>query len=277
MAAEDPEARLKTPEAPSLSGRLFSATLRCDNCDTDTPHRVLRWTSGTTRSSGALSGTARCRRCGWVHPFAILRPPRVEVSVVVSEGPRSVHQLLLLPSTVRVEQGGRLPGSEESLFVRRIETRSRHTVSSAWPSEIATVWAARDVGAVVAVSVIEGARTRSDRLTLPRGSRLTVGDPLTVRGERLQIVGLRARGKTWRRPEDSFPAVEVTRVYTRRTEIPPAGRRLWSTGRDRPSSRTSSFSRSSRSRSGPGDKTTRTTPRARSAAGGAAHQSVSPS
>ena len=262
MSTEDPEVPSESSETPPLSGRLFAATLRCDNCDAETPHRVLRWISGTTRRSGALSGTARCRRCGWVHPFAILRPSSVEVAVVISDGPRSVHRRLLLPSTLRVEQGGRVPGADEPLFVRRIETRSRHSVSSARPSEIATVWATHQTGAVVPVSVIEGARTWTDRLTLPKDSRLTVGEPLSVRGQRLEIVALRARGRTWRKPEDSFPATEVTRVYTRRTERPPAGSRPWSTGRGRPSSRTSSFSRSSRSRSGPGDKRTRTTPRA---------------
>lgn len=262
MAAENPETLPESPEPPPLSERLFAATLRCDNCDAETPHRVLRWISGTTRRSGALSGTARCRRCGWVHPFSIVRPARVEVAVVISDGPQSVHRRLLLLSTARVEKGGRIPGVDEPLYVRRIEASSGHSVSSARPSEIATVWATHQTGAAVPVSVIEGARTWTERLTLPTDSRLAVGEMLSVRGQRLEIVALRARGRTWRKPEDSFPAAEVSRVYTRRTEIPPAGRRPWSNGRVRPSSRTSSFSRSSRSRSGPGDKRTRRTPRA---------------
>jgi len=274
----DPPAGEPTDSTESpLPHRLYAATLRCENCDADTPHRVLRMAHGIAPRSRVLSGTARCRRCGLTHTFTVASPPEVEVAVVVSEGPRSDHHRIRIPSLGRVELGALLPGAEGPVLVRRIETRSRLSVSSARPEEISTIWAARDLGAVIPVSVVEGARTWTDHLTLPRESRLSVGDPIMVRDTSVRIVALRARGRTWRRPEDAFAAQEVQRIYTRRTEIPPAGRRPWSNGRVRPSSRASSFSSSSRSRSGPGVSRTRKTPRARIASGGATHQSVSPS
>ena len=162
------------------------------------------------------------------------------------------------------------------MSVQRIENRAGKSVSSARPEEVATIWATRDVGAVVPVSVVEGARTWTDRLVIPRTSRLTVGEPLLVRGHSLRIVALRARGKTWRLLQDSFPAEEVQRLYARRTDSPPAGRRPWSRDRDSPSSRARATSTSERRRSGPGERRTRTFPRARSAAGGAAVHMVSP-
>ena len=200
----------------------------------------------------------------------------MEVAEVLSHGPRSEHRRISLPVGARVELGGPVPGSEEPVLVQRIETKSRHTVSSARPEEIATIWAVSDTGPVVPVSVVTGARTTTERLSLSKGSRLTVGESLSVGGQRLRIVALRARGRTWRLPNDSFLAEEVQRVYARRTEMPPAGNRDWRRVRSTPRSRTNATSSSGRSRSGPGASRTRMVPRDRRAVGGAAVQNVSP-
>jgi len=256
--------------------RLGAAVLYCENCGTDTVHRILRLAPVRRPTRGHLTGTARCRKCDWTHRFDVVPPANVEIAEVVSDGPKSTHRRVSIPASGRVEVGGRVPGSDEPVQVQRIETRSGRSVSSARPAQIATVWLTRNLGTVVPVSVVEGARTWTDRLILPPHSRLTVGDPLTVQGNALRIVGLRAQGRTWRLPEDGFAAVEVQRVYARRTDSPPAGRRPWSTVRDRPSSRARETSTSDRVRSGPGESRTRSFPRVRRAEGGAAVQSVSP-
>jgi len=256
---------------------MHSARVWCDNCGEETPHRILRLAPNISPGARALTGTARCRKCGWTHSFTVARPGTVEVSLVISEGPSSVHRKVVIPSGVRVELNSEVPGAEETVFVRRIETRSRHSVSSARPDEVATIWASRVSGAVIPVSVVEGAKTWTSRLVLPRGSRLGVGDAIRVASASVRVVALRARGKTWRLPGDTFLAEEVQRVYTRRTDSPPAGRRDWRRPRETSSSRASSFSRSSRSRSGPGVRRTRRPPPARNASGGATHHIVSPS
>ena len=264
------------PAEPARSPPVHSATLSCENCGKETPHRILRLAPVAGGSHRALSGTARCRTCGWTHRFRTPAQGAVEVSVVVSEGSTSEHHHLRIPSLARVAVGSPLPGAAEATSVQKIEARSGHSVSSAWPAEIATVWAVRDLGAVVPVSVVEGARTWTDRLVLPRESRITVGDSISLEGESVRVVSLRARGRTWRLPEDSFLAGEVQRVYARRTVTPPAGRSPWTTGRGIPRTRASSTSASARPRSGPGEIRTRRPPRARRAAGGAAVHNASP-
>lgn len=258
------------------SPRIHAATLMCENCGEETPHRILRMARVRTRSTGHLSGTARCRKCEWTHRFEVITPSTVEVAEVVSEGPRSVHRRVTLPTGVRIEVGSPVPRQEEPVVVQRIDSRTGTSLRTAKTEEIGTIWVTRNVGAVVPVSVVEGARTWTDRLIVPPSSRLGVGDAVTVRSTPLRIVGLRARGRTWRLPEDGFAASEVQRVYARRADSPPAGRRLWSTGRGRPASRPRVTSTSDRSRSGPGVSRKRSFPRARRADGGAADQSVSP-
>lgn len=276
MGAQDPPATADGVEPRGRSSRLHAATLYCENCDEETPHRILRMAEVKPGPHAHLSGTARCRRCELTHRFDIVPPPAVEVAVVVSDGPRSSPRRLRVPANVRIELGGHLPANEEHLEVKRIETHSGRSISSGRPKEISTLWVTKDVGAVVAISVVEGARTWAERLTLPRETRLTVGDQITVRGQPLRIVGLRARGRTWRLPEDGFDADEVQRVYARRTDSPPAGRRTWSAGRESPRSRTSATSTAERSRSSPGVRRARTFPRARSAEGGAAIHRTAP-
>jgi len=273
VSAED-----ESSPAPSsaLASRMHSASVWCDNCGEETSHRILRLAPNVSPGSRAISGTARCRKCEWTHSFTVARPGAVEVALVISEGPSSVHRRVRIPASGRVELNAEVPGSEETVYVRRIETRSRLSVSSARPEEVATIWASRESGTTIPVSVVEGARTWTSRMVLPRESRLAVGDTVRIASASVRVVALRARGRTWRLPGDAFRADEVQRVYTRRTDSPPAGNRPWRTGRPRPSSRTRETSTSDRSRSGPGVRRTRIMPRARRAEGGAVVHSVSP-
>ena len=275
----DPEPDALEPGRPGGQGlaRLRSAELFCENCGRNTPHRILRIERGARPQAGRIRGTARCRDCRWTHPFDSRIPRTIEVGAVVSTGERSEHLRIALPIGRRVQLGTGLSGSPTPVVVRRIEGRDGRSLSSAHPEEIATVWATRDLGAVVKVSLVEGRRTRTGRLVVPPDTPYAVGDRVTVEGERIEIVALRARGRTWRRPGDAFPASEVQRLYGRRTSIPPAGRSDWRSPRGSSSSAASSTSRSARVRSSPGVRRTRTVPRARTAAGGAHVHRSSPS
>jgi uncharacterized Zn finger protein len=257
--------------------RVFAATLYCEMCKRQTPHRILRMDPVRKRGSPLVQGTARCRVCQWTHRFESRQPGHVEVARIVSEGKTSVRSRMELPSNVHVQVDSGIPGSDEPFRVLRIDTKDGRRVRSALTDEVATLWAVRDTGAVVPVSIVEGRFTRTARLVVPRETEFEVGGRSTVDGTPLRIVALRARGRTWRQPGDRFRALEVSRLYGRRTDIPPAGRSDWSSGRGIPSSRTSSSSRSERSRSGPGVRRTRIVPRRRSASGGALVQRLSPS
>ena len=256
--------------------RLLSATLYCDNCGHATPHRILRLDRRAPSSAPRVRGVARCRECRFTHPFDHAPEERVEVALIVSEGPTSERRRHALPRLRKVQVGSGVPETDGLLIVHRIDDRSGRSRSSALAGEIGTVWASRDVGAVVSVSVVEGRTTVPVRLTLPHGTLLRIGDPLRLDAATVEIVGLRARGRTWRRRGDAFSADEVGRVYARRTSSPPAGRRPWSRVRVSPSSRARATSTASRSRSAPGTRTTRTVPRDPTADGGAAVHSVSP-
>lgn len=272
-----PDSESSAPvDRPVRGPAIYAATLPCENCGKSTAHRILRLTPIAPGPTHSVAGTARCRTCGWTHRFQVTSPPVVEVSEVISRGPTSEHRRVLLPAATRVELGAPVPGSEEPVTVQKIETRTGRTVSSARPEEVSTLWVRQDSGAVVPVSVVDGATTSSERLVLPPTSRLTVGEPIAVRVGSVRIVSLRARGRTWRLPGDSFVAKDVQRVYARRTDSPPAGSRPWRTVRATPSSRARATSTSPRSRSGPGVRRARRSPRARSAAGGADVHSRSP-
>jgi len=262
---------------PGVLPRVLSATLPCENCGHATVHRVLRWDPKSFPKGARTRGVARCRTCGWTHPFEVVREVRVSVPLIVSRRSESVRETTQFPPDARLSVGEVLPGTDPPLLVRRIDLWSGDSARQAHARDVATLWASVNEGLSIPVSIIEGAHTRPAKWTVDPQFVVTVGDHLEVDGTRIVVVALRAAGHTWRRLEDRFRAEQVQRVYGRRMVSPPAGRSDWSRGRGRPSSRTSSFSRSSRSRSGPGVRRTRTVPRARIASGGAAHQSASPS
>jgi uncharacterized Zn finger protein len=264
-------------ESPTPDGRrLAAATLYCENCGQETAHRVLRVDGRGATGSRRVAGVARCRDCRFTHPFVSTEPDRADVAVIVSAGATSHRSRVQLARARRLQVGGYLPDAPQPLEIRRLEDREGRSQSALTAAETATVWVAEDIGAVVPVSVIDGRVTRPARLRLAHGTVLGVGETIRLEEVTVEIVALRARGETWRRPGDRFSADEITRVYSRRTASPPAGNSPWSRVRARPSSRESSTSTAARARSSPGTSTTRRTPRARTADGGAQVQRRSP-
>jgi len=244
-------------DPPSPKGspppRLSAAALFCENCGVETRHRILRVDRSARVGSGKVRGVARCQECRWTHSFESAAPDRVTVPQVLSSGSTSVRSSVELPPRLTLHVGATLPGPEGPVRIQRLDTRDGRQVPSASASEVATVWAVRDVGATVPVSVVEGGRTRSTRITVPRTTRYTVGSQLTISDRRLEIVALRAEGRTWRRAGDTFEAGKVQRLYCRSIELEPS----------RPRSSRGFARRFARVKSGARDVAPRPRPRAR--------------
>lgn len=262
---------------PTETLGLYAAKLRCDNCGRPTLHRIVHWKSRNRTGGKRLEGLARCRECGGTHPFEVRPVEQREFDLIVSSGAVSERRRVRRPSSERVTVGSPLPGEGPPLEVRKIVRTLGDSVHDAPVAELATVWAVPRTEHRLPVSIIEGARTRSALWAVDPESALGVGDRVEVDGIPIRLTAVRARGRTWRFPGERFPAREIQRLYGRRSVSPPAGRRDWSTGRGIPRSRESSTSRFDRSRSSPGVRRTRTTPRRRTASGGATVQRVSPS
>ncbi len=244
------------PPRPSTSA-IHAVTLFCETCAGPTEHRVLRWSpaKGGSAGAGRAEGLARCRVCHLTRPFLWEGPARRDVAVVLSDGGRSRPERWPLPASERIAVGEERPSPDGSAWrVVRIDRSDGTRVSSARPEETGTVWLAPARAGTLPVSVLEGRRTRSVRWTPPDGTELAVGGSFELDGDTLRIVGLRARGATWKVPGDRFAAPEVARIYARRNVRPPEGSRGWSRARESPSSFASALSRSARSRSSPGPR-----------------------
>ena len=252
-----------TPEeAPteSASAHIASAQIFCESCRRETAHRVLRVTPGRARG-GAVRGIARCKECRLTHPFESIPEPTVDVTVVVSEFDRSTRSVVKFPRHRRLLVGSGLPSMEPSLRVRRIDLRGGRQATEARTEDITTLWVTRESPPSVKVSIVTGRLTRTTRLFYAPGTRFEVGASVRVEDRPFWISAVRARGHTWRMRGDVFPAEEVERVYVRRSEMPPAGSRDWSSERETPSDSARVRSTVARSRSSPGTRTARTSPR----------------
>ena len=242
---------------------VHSAEIFCDGCQRPTAHRILRLDPPASKGPpGTLQGVARCRECRLTHRFRAESPRPVDLDLIVSEGPQSVRQRIALTRHLRLSVEQEVPEHAERYRILRIDTLDGRRVSTAWSELAATLWVTTSVGALVPVSIVEGRRTRSLRVQFAPELRLAVGGPVRIEEREFTVGAIRARGHTWRRPGDGFPAEEVDVVYARRTVRPPAGRSGWSRARPTPRSRASSTSRAERSRSSPGLRRNRTVPRA---------------
>ena len=239
-------------------GQVHAARLRCDNCRRVTVHRIVRWDPRSTGPAKRWNGLARCRECGWTHPFEVVRAPEKELDLIVSRGAVSERRRIRLPVSNKLAVGTLVPGEDPPLEVRRIAGIDGESVREARVSNVETVWVVPPLEHRLAVSVAEGGRTHSFRWVVKPDTAVVVGEPFAGEGGTVWVVAFRSRGRTWRRPGDRAPAGEVQRLYGRRTVSPPAGRSDWRRGRGTPSSLESSTSRSPRRRSSPGVKRTRT-------------------
>lgn len=279
---EDPPSRFWTEEGvaprPDTRGSevsVHSAQFYCEICGEETPHRILHLTPGSRPAR--MEGVARCQKCRTTLPFLVRSPREVPVRIIVSEGRESRTDTSAFPVGTVLSEGMPLPGSDAGKWIRRIDLKNGRRAHSAVVDQIGTIWIQWMRGGTVPLSIVEGRRTTSRRWSVDPETNLAVGDALQTDGESVFVVALRARHRTWVLRGDTFRAGEIERIYARRKRIPPAGSSAWSELRGRPSSPATATSISGRSRSSPGVRSPRRTPRERSESGGATDQSVSDS
>jgi uncharacterized Zn finger protein len=250
------------------------ATLFCETCGEETAHRILRVEPG--RAGGAVRGVARCQNCRLTHPFVSAPARSVDIEVIASDGAQSVRRSASFPPREWLRLGDTIEVAGAPLKLTRLELADGSSEDAATADRIATLWGTREVEPTVRLALVEGARSRTVRVPSRTVPRFEVGATFRLGDAHLVISAMRARGRTWRRAGDAFPAEDVSVVYARRAR-PPAGSSRWSIVREMPRSRTSSSSTRERSRSSPGTSRTRSSPRARSADSGAAVHRRSPS
>ncbi len=262
---------------PRAAGGLHSADIFCEVCGRTTPHRILRLEGGALPGAGGtVQGTARCRECRLTHPFRAEPARHVALRLVVSDGPRSVASTVEIPAGRVLRVGSNLPESDPPQRILRMDTPTGQRRREAPVDDLATVWVSASTGLWVPVSIVEGRRTHAARVTAGLDQVFEIGTSLMVEGRTYTIAAMRADGTTWHDLGRAFPGRALQRLYVRRMETPPAGRRDWTNDREMPRERASSTSTFGRSRSSPGPTRTRSRPRARRASGGAADHRLSP-
>ena len=251
MPETEDQSQSPAAAAPPSAKDVHAAELYCEVCGSETPHRILR-ASGTA-GTGSLRGTARCRVCRHTHTFEIAPRPKQHLRVIVSVGSRSSRAARSFEPAEVLRVGEPVPGGAPGELVSKLERPDGRSVAEAAASQLATVWAVSVHLGALPVSIVEGRRTRSIQKRFPPEGTITIGESIDIEGRSYRVTTIRARGRTWRFDDEKLPVAEVTRVYVRRNEIPPAGRRDWIRSRETPRARASSISRAGRSRSSPGD------------------------
>ncbi len=244
----DPQGRESKPEHGEGRVRTTSPIqtleLLCPSCNEVLRHRVVHVRAGPEGEArrgggGPLQGIARCSRCHLPHPFSIAPKTLHRVSVVVSEGPESVHTDLELPPEKMLELDGTLRVHGRPVRISRIEGPQARNLYRSLPEGIVTLWTVPTDELHLRVSVLERDRTRPLHLLAKGDQEFAVGDELRIDEERLEIVGLRGRGTTLREIGESLEAREVQRIYARSarsTRMPPGGRSAWRRSRVTPRS-----------------------------------------
>jgi uncharacterized Zn finger protein len=202
---EGKKARPSTPQIHSL-------TIPCPGCGQNTLHRVLHIRAFRPRAT--LSGVARCSVCKTSHQFDIAAKER-DVKLILSDGPVSQPLTLALDANHRVRRDDVLEVQGKKLRVVRVETAKYASAGSAEVKDIKALWAISSELVSVKISLAMGPKTVPLQVNLPPGLQLSVGDKIKVEGKKLQIYGIRLRGKNITAKDGGGPAAGIQRIYAR--------------------------------------------------------------
>ena len=251
----------ETPSDPSVaipSIPLHSLETMCPFCSSLTPHRVLHLRPHAplgrpgASSGGPILGVARCLTCRTTHPFTAEIPREVQIPVILSEGATSALHRVHLPREHPIRVGDSIRVASREVRIQRVEWQAGTPRTADRAHQVRTLWTVPDDYVILRMALAEGARTLPLRARVRADFRLVPGDLMNVEGRAYRVQGYRVGARTYDRPGPGHTAQEISRVYLRSAERPPAGSSDWRSVRPTPRSRDRLFSTSSRSRSSPG-------------------------
>jgi len=202
------EGKKARPPAPLI----HSLTIPCPACGKTTLHRVLHIRAFRPRA--LLAGVARCSVCRTSHQFEIAAKER-DVKLILSDGPVSQALSFAFDANHRVARDDIIEVQGKKFRIVRVETMKSPSVHSAAVNDIKALWAVSAELVAVKISLAQGRTTIPLQVNLPPGLQLSVGDRIKVEGKKLQIYGIKLRGKSSTVKKGGGPAESILRIYAR--------------------------------------------------------------
>ena len=179
----------------------------CSDCEQEEEHDVLR---SAERGQG-VDLLVRCHACGNVHTLE-LRPPRsINVRFTLSEGAHSQRLDIEVDEDEMFEVGDCFDHGEGTWEVTRLEAAGGVSLTTAEPSEVDMVWAARADKVRVKLTFTEAHKSWSDSIICEPDEVFTCGSSFSHEGERWKIRALHSG--QGRKLTGKLPAGRIRRIF----------------------------------------------------------------
>ncbi|MDR0334338.1 MAG: hypothetical protein LBH69_00410 [Methanomassiliicoccaceae archaeon] len=180
----------------------------CPDCDDVTIHDVLKGKMGKS----SLDATIKCQDCGLVRTTTVRFPKKVEVKMIISDGPYSLTTKLALEDDDLLKIGDEFHADDGRLVrISGLEMARGRRVKSARATEITTVWAINFDVIDVKVSINDDRRTFSKTIPSSPDDEFTIGDILSFDDMDCLVHSIKVKDRMMRR--GTVEARDITRVY----------------------------------------------------------------
>ncbi|RLF68550.1 MAG: hypothetical protein DRN57_03665 [Thermoplasmata archaeon] len=188
--------------------------LFCEICGEETPHRILRGSISSDENAG-FDGTVQCVPCGSVHSAHLDMEKPVKVPAIISEGSSSTKTSMELYPHELLRVGEEMMWDGHNLRITSIESGGRR-LDRAQAEEVSCLWLKNYDTIDVKISVVEGANTRSQKLTAAPDEEFAVGDLMDLGRTKVVVTKIKTERRMVYREGSPVEARRIKRIYTKR-------------------------------------------------------------
>lgn len=189
--------------------------LVCEKCGNEDMADVV---FARKTETGKIMVKLKCRSCGAVSNQVFAEMGQISVRLIISRDAESESTILKLDPTDILEVGQEIYLDNERIKITSLEipvkTGSKR-VNKAEGKDITTIWAMNYDTINVGVSINQGMKTISRRITVPPEEEFIVGDDMYVDGLHVLIHKIMDVDGRRLRPGESVQAADIKRIYAK--------------------------------------------------------------
>lgn len=200
-----------TDETMDVPNAIYA---ECPFCGEETRHRVVKG-KFSDKKMLILEAIVKCTECQNAHPILIKEEKPVIVPLILSKMNTSTKKNIELPSREIVKLGCEYFLDGVKISITAIEGAEKR-VDSAPVQDIRTLWAKEIERIQIGISINDGSRTFSRKITAVPDEEFFIGDVLTIKGSNVAIHRIKTYARSIKK--GSAIAKNIVRLYCKRVK-----------------------------------------------------------
>ncbi len=186
----------------------------CPFCGEKTRHRVVKGKFNNKKML-VLEAIVKCTQCQNAHPTTIKEEKPIIIPLILSKMNKSTKKNIELPGSEIVKLGSEYLLNGVKVSITAVEVAEKR-VDRAPAQNIRTLWAKEIERIQIGVSINDGSRTFSRKISAVPDEEFFIGDILTIKGSNVVIHRIKTLDKSLKK--GSAIAKNIVRLYCKRVK-----------------------------------------------------------